>query len=157
MCRSPRRCSCTKRDANVADLYLFDGYNLLHAGGFADARRLRDALASYVAVRGARGIVVFDGLGDLVSRGPLEVRYAPNADAMLERLAAEHRSRDHVVLVTSDATLKHASGSEVAKVSSVAFARELEHAPHVEERPSGLADKLDEETRSRLEKLRRGE
>jgi predicted RNA-binding protein with PIN domain len=76
---------------------------------------------------------------------------------MLERLAAEHRSRDHVVLVTSDATLKHASGSEVAKVSSVAFARELEHAPHVEERPSGLAGKLDEETRSRLEKLRRGE
>ena len=75
----------------MADLYLFDGYNLLHAGGFADARELRDALASYVAVRGARGIVVFDGLGDLVSRGPLEVRYAPNADAMLERLAAEHR------------------------------------------------------------------
>ena len=74
MCRSPRRCSCTKRDANVADLYLFDCYNLRHAGGFADARRLRDALASYVAVRGARGIVVFDGLGELVSRGPLEVR-----------------------------------------------------------------------------------
>ena len=83
--------ACTKRVGSVADLYLFDGYNLLHAGGFADARELRDALASYVAVRGARGIVVFDGLGDLVSRGPLEVRYAPNADAMLERLAAEHR------------------------------------------------------------------
>jgi predicted RNA-binding protein with PIN domain len=141
----------------VSDLYLFDGYNLLHAGPFANARELRDALASYVAVRGARGIVVFDGHGDLVSRGPLEVRYAPNADAMLERLAAAHRRRDHVVLVTSDATLKHASGIEVAKVSSATFAAELRQAPHVEEGPSGLAAKLDEATRARLEQLRRGE
>jgi predicted RNA-binding protein with PIN domain len=141
----------------VSDLYLFDGYNLLHAGPFANARELRDALASYVAVRGARGIVVFDGHGGLVSRGPLEVRYAPNADAMLERLAAAHRRRDHVVLVTSDATLKHASGIEVAKVSSATFAAELRQAPHVEEGPSGLAGKLDEATRARLERLRRGE
>jgi len=141
----------------VADLYLFDGYNLLHAGGFADARELRDALASYVAVRGARGIVVFDGLGDVVSRGPLEVRYAPNADAMLERLAADNRRRENVILVTSDATLKQASGIEVAKVSSAAFARELRSAPPAEERPAGLAGKLDDETRARLEKLRRGE
>jgi predicted RNA-binding protein with PIN domain len=141
----------------VADLYLFDGYNLLHAGGFTDARELRDALASYVAVRGARGIVVFDGLGDLVSRGSLEVRYAPNADATLERLAAEHRGREHVVLVTSDATLKHASGMEVAKVSSAAFAADLQQAPRAEEPRPGLAGKLDEETRARLEQLRRGE
>ena len=44
--------------ASVADptLYLFDGYNMLHAGGFADARELRDALASFVALRGARGV-----------------------------------------------------------------------------------------------------
>ena len=141
----------------MADLYLFDGYNLLHAGGFADARELRDALASYVAVRGARGIVVFDGLGDVVSRGALEVRYAPNADALLERLAADNRRRENVVLVTSDATLKQASGVEVAKVSSAAFARELRSAPQVEEQPAGLAGKLDEDTRARLEKLRRGE
>jgi predicted RNA-binding protein with PIN domain len=139
------------------DLYLFDGYNLLHAGGFTDARELRDALASYVAVRGARGIVVFDGLGDLVSRGPLEVRYAPHADTLLERLAAEHRRRDRVVLVTSDATLKAAAGPEVAKVASAAFVGELERAPVLEERPQGLGGKLDDETRQRLERLRRGE
>jgi predicted RNA-binding protein with PIN domain len=141
----------------VADLYLFDGYNLLHAGGFADARELSDALASYVAVRGARGIVVFDGVGEAVTRGGLEVRYAPHADTMLERLAAEHRRSDRVVLVTSDATLKAAAGLEVAKVASAAFAAELERAPHVEERPAGLAGKLDEATRARLERLRRGE
>ena len=44
-------------------LYLFDGYNLLHAGPFADARELGDALASFVAERGARGMLVFDGVG----------------------------------------------------------------------------------------------
>jgi predicted RNA-binding protein with PIN domain len=139
------------------DLYLFDGYNLLHAGGFGDARELRDALASYVAVRGARGIVVFDGTGDLVGRGSLEVRYAPNADTLLERLAAEHRARSRVVLVTSDAAVKWAAGLQVAKVGSAAFAAELRAAPHVEEGPHGLAGKLDEATRARLERLRRGE
>jgi predicted RNA-binding protein with PIN domain len=141
----------------VGDLYLFDGYNLLHAGGFADARELRDALASYVALRGARGIVVFDGSGDLVSRGSLEVRYAPHADTLLERLAADHRGRERVTLVTSDATLKAAAGLEVAKVASAAFAAELDGVPHREERPAGLGGRLDEETRARLERLRRGE
>ena len=36
-------------------LYLFDGFNLLHAGGFGSPEELRDLLASWVAVRGARG------------------------------------------------------------------------------------------------------
>jgi len=44
-------------------LYLFDGYNLLHAGPFDDPRELVDSLASFVALRGARGVVVFDGVG----------------------------------------------------------------------------------------------
>jgi predicted RNA-binding protein with PIN domain len=141
----------------MSDLYLFDGYNLLHAGGFADARELRDALASYVAVRGARGIVVFDGVGDVVSRGPLEVRYAAHADTVLERLAAEHHGRQRVVLVTSDATLSSAVGIEVQKLTSPTFLREFQAAPQAEERPRGLGGKLDEETRARLERLRRGE
>jgi predicted RNA-binding protein with PIN domain len=141
----------------TADLYLFDGYNLLHSSGFADARELRDALASWVAVRGAEGVLVFDGAGDLVGRGPLEVRYAPHADSVLERLAAEHRRRRRVVLVTSDATLKAAAGIDVEKVASAAFAGDLAAAPHVEDRPQGLAGKLDEATRARLERLRRGE
>ena len=43
-----------------ASLYLFDGYNLLHAGSFGTAAELIDVLASFVATRGARGVVVFD-------------------------------------------------------------------------------------------------
>ena len=141
----------------MSDLYLFDGYNLLHAGGFGDARELRDALASYVAVRGARGILVLDGVGDLVGRGPLEVRYAPHADTVLERLAAEHRGRGRVVLVTSDATLASAVGIEVQKLTSVTFLRDFEGVRGPEDRPQGLGGKLDEETRARMERLRRGE
>ena len=38
-------------------LYLFDGYNLLHAGGFDEPRELIDRLASFVALQGARGVV----------------------------------------------------------------------------------------------------
>jgi predicted RNA-binding protein with PIN domain len=141
----------------VAELYLFDGYNLLHAGLFADARELVDLLASYVAVRGARGVVVFDGVGEDVTRGPLEVRFAAHADTLLERLAAEHRDRENVILVTSDSTVGWAAGIEVAKLSSQTFLRDLERAEHRDERPEGLAGKLDQATRELLEKLRRGE
>ena len=44
-------------------LYLFDGYNLLHQATFDDPRELTDVLASYVALRGARGVLVWDGVG----------------------------------------------------------------------------------------------
>jgi predicted RNA-binding protein with PIN domain len=147
------------REGHVTEssLYLFDGYNLLHAGAFADARELVDVLASYVAVRGARGVVIFDGVGDDVTFGPLEVRFAPHADTLLERLAAEHRHREQVVLVTSDSTVGWAAGIEVAKLSSQTFLRDFEAAEHRDERPGGLAGKLDPATRDLLEKLRRGE
>ena len=71
-------------------LYLFDGYNILHAGGFRSPADAVDRLADFVAVKGARGVVVvFDGGGEVVGR--LEVRHASHADALLEQLAAEHR------------------------------------------------------------------
>jgi predicted RNA-binding protein with PIN domain len=92
-----------------------------------------------------------------VTRGPLEVRYAADADTVLERLAAEHRDREKVILVTSDSTVGWASGIEVAKLSSQTFLRDFERAEHRDERPEGLAGKLDQATRDLLEKLRRGE
>jgi predicted RNA-binding protein with PIN domain len=138
-------------------LYLFDGYNLLHAGPFADRRELVDALASFVATRGARGVVVFDGVGQDADRGPLAVRYSAHADDLLERLAAEHRAREQVLLVTSDTTVLGTAGQEVAKLSSQTFFRDLEPARHRDDLPGGLGEKLDAETRARLERLRRGE
>ena len=88
--------SSTRRGASAMaepTLYLFDGFNLLHAGGFGSPEELRDLLASWVAAKGARGVVVFDGDGADEQRGPLEVRWAEDADTLLERLAAEHRRR----------------------------------------------------------------
>ena len=144
---------------SVADptLYLFDGYNLLHAGGYRGVEHLVDELASFVALQGARGVVVFDGVGEDVTRGPLEIRYAPNADTVLERLAAEHRGRESVCLVSSDLMIRETSGREVRKLSSKTFLRDLSAASHEERVPGQLSDRLDEETRLRLERLRRGE
>ncbi len=146
----------------VADptLYLFDGHNLLHAGSFADERELVDTLASYVAGRGARGVVVFDGGGEERAIGPLRIRYAAHADDLLERLAADNRDAEMVCLVSSDAVVRRVSGQEVRKLASRSFLAELapeQHRDH-EQRGSGsrLRDRLDPETRERLERLRRG-
>ena len=137
-------------------LYLFDGHNLLHAGAFSDARELRDTLVSFVAAQGARGVLVFDGTGTDEQHGPLAVRYAPHADTVLERLAAEHRERERVCLVSSDAAVRGTSGQEVRKLSSRAFLAELSPAGHHESPRTELGDRLDAATRDRLERWRRG-
>lgn len=137
-------------------LYLFDGYNLLHAGGFGDPRELRDLLASWVAARGVRGVLVFDGHGADGAYGSLEVRYADHADALLERLAAEHRAREQVAVVSSDADVRATSGQAVRKLSSQTFLAELEPPAHEDRSRGDLRDRLDAATLARLERLRRG-
>lgn len=137
-------------------LYLFDGHNLLHAGSYKKPQELRDELASFVALKGARGYLVFDGSGADESYGPLEVRYAKDADTTLERLAAENRGTEVVCLVSSDRTVRGTSGQEVQKRSSAMFLGEMEAATHSEERPHHLREMLDEETRAKLERMRRG-
>jgi predicted RNA-binding protein with PIN domain len=138
-------------------LYLFDGSNLFHAGVFGDRNALVDDLASFVAIRGARGVVVFDGIGEDHEVGPLAVRFAPHADSVLERLAAEQRSREAVLLVTSDVAVRGTSGQEVRKRGSAAFLAELATVSHREDSPSRLGDRVDADTRARLERLRRGQ
>ena len=138
-------------------LYLFDGFNVLRATELEDVAALVDRLASFVALRGARGVVVFDGRGEELQVGPLAVRFAPHADELLERLAAEHRLTERVCLVSSDAEVRSVSGQEVMKRSSRSFVDDLrEVGADVHPQPSRLADQLDEDTRARLEELRRG-
>jgi predicted RNA-binding protein with PIN domain len=137
-------------------LYLFDGHNLFHTGKYEDLRELRDELASFVALKGAHGYLVFDGSGADESYGPLEVLYAKDADTMLERLAAENRGTEIVCLVSSDTDVRGTSGQEVQKRSSATFLAEIEAVTHSEERPHHLRDTLDDETRERLERMRRG-
>jgi predicted RNA-binding protein with PIN domain len=107
-------------------------------------------------MKGARGVLVFDGVGTDRTVGALEIRYAPHADTLLERLAAEHRRGEEVCLVSSDLTIRGAAGAGGAKVSSQTFVGDLEPARHADERPSQLRDRLDEATRAELERRRRG-
>lgn len=136
--------------------YLFDGHNVLHAGGFHEPREVVDMLASWLSLNGVRGTVVFDGKGDAGQIGPLEVLWAPHADPVLERLAAERRGKEQVCLVTSDVAVKGTAGRQVAQLSSRTFMRDAETAVQPPERPGHVADLLDPETRARLERLRRG-
>ena len=138
-------------------LYLFDGFNLLHSGGFESPDALRDLLAGWVSTKGARGVLVFDGHGDDEVHGPLEVRWAPDADALIERLAAEHRSGEQVAVVSSDEAVRGTSGAEVRKMSSRMFLAELTWPEHTDRTRGYLRDKLDPETLAKLERLRRGE
>jgi predicted RNA-binding protein with PIN domain len=141
-------------------LYLFDGYNLLHAGSFVDRNELVDTLASYVAGRGVRGVVVFDGVGEERAIGSLQIRFTAHADDVLERLAAENRRTERVCVVSSDHAVRVTSGQEVRKVASRVFLAELTSVEHVEREQTGaggrVGDRVDEETRARLERLRRG-
>jgi predicted RNA-binding protein with PIN domain len=138
-------------------LYLFDGYNLLHAGDFVDPRELRDVLASFVALKGAQGVLVFDGIGRDESFGPLEVRFAEHADQLLERLAAEHREARPVCVVSSDAAVRGTAGRQTQTLTSQTFLRDLEPVRQRVERPAQLRVRLDPETLARLERLRRGQ
>jgi predicted RNA-binding protein with PIN domain len=138
-------------------LYLFDGFNLLHAGGFGSPEELRDLLASWVAAQGARGVLVVDGQGATERHGPLEVRWAKDADTLLERLAAEHRGREQVAIVSSDADLRGTTGIEVRKIASQTFLAELARPSQPPSVRGDLRDRLDPDTLAQLERLRRGE
>ena len=135
--------------------YLFDGYNLVHAGGF-DVPELVNRLADFLAQKGVEGIVVFDGVGDDASVGPLSVRYAADADALLERLAAERRATEVVLIVSSDNAVRATTGLDVQKRGSAAFAEQLPPVEHTERTRSELLDRLDAETLAKLQRLRRG-
>jgi predicted RNA-binding protein with PIN domain len=137
-------------------LYLFDGFNLLHAGGFRSPEELRDLLASWVAGKGVRGVLVFDGHGPEERHGPLEVRWAEDADTLIERLAAERRSGEQVAVVSSDEAVRGTSGAQVRKLSSQSFLAELVTPAHADATRGDMRDKLDPATLAALERLRRG-
>ena len=59
-------------------------------------------------------------------------------------------------LVSSDGAVRGTSGQEVRKISSATFLRDLTSSSHAEGEPSRLRDRIDPETRAKLERLRRG-
>jgi predicted RNA-binding protein with PIN domain len=138
-------------------LFLFDGNNVLHAGGFRSREELIDRLAGYVALEGARGVLVFDGAGEDTTIGPLEVRFAEHADDLVERLAADHRTNEPVTVVSSDRAIRTTAGQQTRRVSVGTFLRELKEEPaaSTSNPRSTIEAALDESTRERLEELRR--
>lgn len=138
-------------------LYLFDGSNLFHAGGFGDREELVDLLASFVGHQGVRGVVVFDGVGPERTFGALDVRYAPHADDLLEQLAARYRDGETVAVVTSDGDVRWTTGTEVRKLASSTFLRHAEAGSHHEAGSSRIRDRVDPSVRDQLERMRRGE
>jgi predicted RNA-binding protein with PIN domain len=92
--------------------------------------------------------------------GPLSVRFATHADDVLERLAAENRASERVAVVSSDDAVRRVSGQEVRKLTSKGFLADLAPAEHREREQRGaggrVGDRLDDETRAKLERLRRG-
>lgn len=139
-------------------LYLFDGYNLLHASPIVSRDELVDRLASFVGARGARGVIVFDGVGEEQRVGPLEVRFVAHADELIERLAAERRLEERVAVVSSDVAIRETAGPIVERIPSSRFARELGAERPPPPSPAGrfrVEDSLDDETRARLEEWRR--
>ena len=81
--------------------------------------------------------------------GRSSVRFAAHADTVLERLAADRRTREAVLLVTSDAAIQGTSGQEVRKRGSIEFLAELAEVSHREAVASRLGERVDAETRAR--------
>jgi predicted RNA-binding protein with PIN domain len=102
-------------------------------------------------------VLVFDGQGADERLGSLDVRWAEDADTLIERLAAEHRGREQVAVVSSDTEIRGAAGIEVRKLASQTFLGELSRPSQPPAVRGDLRDRLDPETLARLERLRRGE
>ena len=161
---SPPRCSSTRHGAGETmaepTLYLFDGHNLLHAGSFEDQRELTDALASFVAMHGARGVLVWDGVGADAEIGPLSVRFA-TPRRRRARAARRRASRDRGGLSRLVGLRRP---RHVGPGGAEAFLRGVPRRPRAaepnEDAARGsrlLGDSLDDETRERLERMRRGQ
>jgi predicted RNA-binding protein with PIN domain len=163
-------------------LYIVDGYNVLHAlfrGAekeeiFARRDWLADRLASFVALRGARAVLVFDSSGpqstssEPIKGAPVEVVFAGGrftADTLIARRIAGQPADVQVVVVSADQEVQRtASRAGVSRMTPVELGAELrgegesgqalDSAPDSTRMPSRLEDKVDPETLRRLEELR---
>jgi uncharacterized protein len=122
----------------MADSYLIDGYNLIHAlgmiqkhmapGGLAAARtRLLELLAAGFGADASSCTVVFDakqaprGVSRSQDYRGLAIRFAPkqqSADDLIETLIAEAADPKALVVVSNDARLQHAAKRRGARAWS---------------------------------------
>ena len=60
-------------------------------------------------------------------------------------------------LISSDSAVRGTSGGQVRKVASKDFVRELGAGGQTEFAPHRVSERIDDETRAKLERLRRGQ
>ena len=146
------------RRQRMADptFYLFDGFNLLHAGGFEDSRELTDKLASFVAEKGARGVLVFDGTGEDLTVRPARgaLRRARRHAARASRGRAPRQGAGLPRLVRLGGARNIRPGGDEALLGDLHAGLQLE--AHQEQKPMRVEDKLDPETRAKLEAAETG-
>jgi predicted RNA-binding protein with PIN domain len=160
-------------------LYIVDGYNVLHAlfsGASKEdifARRdwLADKLASFVALRGAHAVLVFDGHGPQSSSctpikgAAVEVCFAGGAytaDTLIARRIAQRPADVMVVVVSADQEVQRtATRAGVSRMTPLELGAQLhesdeslDSSPEASRMPSRLEDKVDPETLRRLEAMR---
>lgn len=170
-------------------LLIVDGYNVLRSGSrykpvsaahpdytddtFNIAReRLINDVVNF-AGREWRAIVVFDGKGNVLSRGEVEtvggvqIMFSPagqSADKVIEKLAHDARERMvETLVVTSDATIQDTVfGGGVDRMSAEGFSHEvsmyytevrLDEAPKVA-RKNTVAERISPEALAKLKALR---
>ena len=130
-------------------LYLFDGYNILHAGGFRSPARARRSARGLRRRQGARGIVVFDGAGtterSAASRCATRRRGRP-ARAARRRAPGDGARLPRLLRLDVRGT----AGRAVEQRSSSSLPRPDFEPPRTAGRgPSRLGDRVDDETRAR--------
>ena len=143
------------RESGMADptLYLFDGHNLFHAGAFASSGSSPTAspLRRHPGRPGRAGLGR-DGVDPQV--GALSVRYAAHADDVLERLAAENRDTEVFCSSMPIRRPRHrARGAEATSGTSSSTSSGRATRSRTAAR---IGDSLDDATRERLERMRRG-
>ena len=138
-------------------LYLFDGFNLLHAGGFETRASCATCSPASSPRRAPRASSSSTESGATRPSARSRCAAPTHADPLLEKLAAENRATRNVCVVSSDSAVRGTAGRQVQTLSSQTFLHDLEPTLLDAERPGQLRDRLDPETLARLERMRRGE
>ena len=138
-------------------LYLFDGYNLLHAGAVRRPARARRHARELRRQQGARGVVVFDGVGEDASSAALGALAARRRHAARAARRGAPRTRAGAARLLGRRRARHRR-PRGARSSPRRLPPRPRARPAAAEPPGrGSRDRLDAETRARLERLRRGQ
>ena len=126
----------------MAEEWLIDGYNLLHAiaSGRSSQKKSRGALlamsAGFAALKAERMLVVLDGMGDEAEPDVYRTEFfrvvysqKVSADAVLERQLFDRRAEAHFTVVTNDRAIANsARGSGARVLSADVFMQRIEES-----------------------------